>query len=179
MINGGRAIALAHHMAQGWESPDGARAVVFARGVVSAIRARALEGFHSIPKRGAEVGGLLLGRVLRTKPLLARVTGFQEIPCRHTFGPSYVLSEEDKAGLEASLQSERPDPVIGFVRSYTGRDMLLDEADRNLFEHYFPADRSFFLLLQPRGAANCSSTFLFPEKGEVGWEPQYPAFEFS
>ena len=166
-------------MAQGWESPDGSRSVVFARGVASAIRAHALEGFHSLPRRGAEVGGLLLGRVLRTKPLLARITGFEDIPCSHAFGPSYILSEEDKAVLEAALQRERPDPVIGFVRSYTGRDMVLDEVDGNLLQRYFPADNTILLLLEPRAPHACRATFLFPEHGEVGWEPQYAAFDFS
>lgn len=152
--------------------------MAFARGIVSAIRARALEGFHSLPKRGTEVGGLLVGRVLRTKPLLARISGFEDVTCSHSFGPSYVLTGEDKAGLEAALQRERPDPVIGFVRSYTGRDMVLDEADRNLMQQYFPAG-AVFLLLQPRAPHGCAATFLFPEKGEIGWEPQVPQFDFS
>ena len=106
------------------------------------MRARALEAFLAVPKRGAEIGGLLLGRVLRTEPLLARVTGFEEIPCQYRFGPSYVLAEEERAQLEAALTRERPDQAIGFVRSYTGREMLLDEADRNLLSRYFPDARS-------------------------------------
>ena len=166
-------------MAQGWESPDGSRSIVFAPGVVSAVRALAIGGFHALPKRGAEIGGLLLGRVLRTNPLLARITGFEEIPCTHAFGPSYILSDEDKLVLDAALRRERSEPVIGFVRSYTNREMVLDETDRNLFEHYFPTERAIFLLLQPRITGVCTATFLFPENGELGWEPQYAAFDFS
>ena len=166
-------------MAHGWEAPDGSRSVVFARGVVSALRARALEAFLAVPKRGAEIGGLLLGRVLRADPLLARITGFEEIPCQYRYGPSYVLAEEERARLEAALQRERSDPAIGFVRSYTGREMLLDEADRNLLSRYFPDARSIFLLLQPRAHAPFLAAFLFPENDEVGWEPRYPPFEFD
>ncbi len=152
--------------------------MVFGRGVVNELRARAVEGLHSLPKRGVELGGLLFGRVLRTDPLVARVSGFEEIPCQHSFGPSYVLSEEDNALLEAALQRDRPDPVIGFFRSYTGREMVLDEADRNLLNRHFTDPRSIILLLEPRATGSCSATFLFPENGEVGWEPQYPPFDF-
>jgi hypothetical protein len=137
-----------------------------------------VEGLHSVPKRGAEVGGLLFGRVLRTKPFLVRVSGFEDVPCRHCFGPSYILSDEDCTQLQATLKQEKPDPVIGFFRSYTGREMLLDEADRNLMNRYF-ADGSVFLLLQPRATGASSAALLFPESGEVGWEPQYPAFDFD
>ena len=119
----------------------------------SALRARTLEAFHSIPRRGAEIGGLLFGRVLRTDPLLARITGFEEVPIEHRFGPSYVFSDEDHAYLAKALQRERPEPVIGFFRSYTGREMLLDEADRNLLTRYFSHPRSLFLLLEPRASA--------------------------
>ena len=143
------------------------------------MRARTLEAFHSVPKRGAEIGGLLLGRVLRNEPLLARVTGFEEVRCEYRFGPSYVLSEEDLVPLDAALKRERPDPVIGFVRSYTGREMLLDEADRNLLNRYFSEEGLIFLLVQPKTSAVCVATFLFPDDGEIGWEPQYPSFEFN
>jgi hypothetical protein len=152
--------------------------VLFGRGVVNELRARAVEGLHALPKRGAEVGGLLFGRVLRTKPLLARVSGFEDVPCQHCYGPSYVLSDEDRVQLEAALKEQKSDPVIGFFRSYTGREMLLDEADRNLLNRYF-ADRQVFLLLQPRATGASSAALLFPEGGEVGWEPQYPAFDFD
>jgi len=110
---------------------------------------------------------------------LARVTGFEEISCQYRFGPSYVLAEEERAQLEAALTRERPDQAIGFVRSYTGREMLLDEADRNLLSRYFPDARSIFLLLQPRAHAPFLAAFLFSENGEVGWEPRHPAFEFD
>jgi hypothetical protein len=166
-------------MPQGWEAPDGSRSVAFARGIVEGLRGRALEAFRSVPKRGAEIGGLILGRVLRTKPFLARVTGFEEIPCPYRFGPSYVLADEDLPALETALRQERPDPVIGFFRSYASREMLLDEADRNLLNRYSPDERSIFLLLQPKASASCAAAFLFPENGEVGWEPQYPAFDFD
>jgi hypothetical protein len=166
-------------MAHGWEAPDGSRSVVFAQGVVSALRARALQAFHSLPKRGLEIGGLLIGRVLRSTPFVARITDFEEIPCQHRYGPSYILTEEDIAQFETALARERPDPVIGFVRSYTGREMLLDEADQNLLERYFPDARSIFLLVQPRGVAACAATFLFPENGKISWEPQYGSFDFN
>ena len=153
--------------------------MLFGRGVVNELRARAVEGLRSVPKRGAEVGGLLLGRVVRSKPLQVRVSGFEELPCQHRFGPSYILSEDEHSQLDAALQRERPEPVIGFFRSYTGREMLLDEADRNLLSRCFPGEHSIFLLLQPRASGSCTAAFLFPESGEIGWEPQYPPFEFE
>lgn len=165
-------------MPKGSETPNGLKPVIFTPGIVKALRARALEAFYSLPRRGAEIGGLLMGAVLQAEPLEACITGFEEIPCQHRYGPSYVLVEEDIPQLQAALQRERPDPVIGFFRSYTGREMVSDEADRNLLERFLP-NAPILLLLQPGRPAACAATFLFPEKGAIASAPQYPSFDFA
>jgi len=167
-------------MPKGWEAPDGSRSVVFVDGVLTALCTRVVEALHSVPRRGAETGGLLFGRVLRQDPLLARITGFEEFPCAHRFGPSFILEEEEVAALDATLRGgvsqERPDPVIGFFRSFTSREMALDEVDRGLLGKYFPTAGPLLLLLQPHAAGECTATFLFPRESGAGWEPEYPAF---
>jgi hypothetical protein len=170
-------------MPKGWEAPDGSRSVVFVDGVLTALCTRVVEALHSVPRRGAETGGLLFGRVLRQDPLLARITGFEEFPCAHRFGPSFILAEEEMAELDATLRGgasqERPDPVIGFFRSFTSREMVLDEVDRGLLSKYFPIAGPMLLLLQPHAAGDCTAAFLFPRESGAGWEPEYPAFDVA
>lgn len=165
-------------MAKSWEVPDGSRSVIFADGVLPGLTGRVVEALHAVPRRGAETGGLLFGRVLRQQPLLARITGFEEVPCAHRFGPTYILSEEEMASLGVLLHRAEPDPVIGFFRSYTSREMVLDEIDRNLLGKYFPAAGPVILLLQPHPAGDCTARFVFPESGS-GWETEYPSFDVA
>src|ERR1051325_5831553 len=119
-----------------WYAPDGSREISLTCTIIDDLRESTLQAFLSLPKRGTEVGGLLLGRRDGQK---IRIDLFEEVPCEHRFGPSYVFSEADRAGLEARLARKLPGApdVVGFYRSYTNRAAVLDEADRALVDTYF------------------------------------------
>jgi hypothetical protein len=160
-----------------WEAPDGSRAVILDCAVVEQVRARVLDAYLSLPRRGAETGGLLLGHVDRADPNLVWVDGFEEIPCEHRYGPSYVLSDADRARLRQALTRPADSPVaVGLFRSYTGREPALDAADDDLIRTYLRDKRYAYLLVKPISSDECEAAFIFWENGELPAEPRYPRF---
>lgn len=142
----------------------------------------AIDALMSLPKRGPEIGGLLLGRKRSDEPGVLRIDAFEEIPCEHRYGPSYVLSADDRSGLSEALQRRRPEGspvVVGFFRSYSRRDPTLKTADVELLRTYFPEDTFAFLLLQPLTSSECRAVFLFGKDGELPTESPYPSFDFD
>lgn len=146
-----------------WESPDGGAKVTWAPGILESIRANVMDAFMALPRRGAEAGGLLLGRIEDTAPLRARIDGFQPIACEHRFGPSFLLSESDHA---RAAEMVRGTPgMVGLYRSYTGREAVPDSADQELIEAYSARSARFLLLLQPLSAERCMAAVAWDERG--------------
>jgi hypothetical protein len=125
----------------------------------------AIEAFAALPRRGIEVGGVLLGEV---HELEARIDGFEEAPCEHRYGPSYSLSPADKTKLgELLAEHTDPPPVIGFFRSFTSREPTIEEGDEELVREHFPKGDFVYLLLQPLSVENCVATFRFFRDGQM------------
>ncbi|MCW5981647.1 MAG: hypothetical protein KIT09_26420 [Bryobacteraceae bacterium] len=140
-----------------WTAPEADATVAFQTSVVRSLKDQALAAFHALPKRGVEVGGVLFGRFVDDDPLHIQVDGFEEVPCEHKFGPSFVLSETDREKLEEIL-ARPPDPglsVVGYYRSCTGRDIALDPADEDLLQTCFPGDRQIVLSIKPLPSRKC------------------------
>src|SRR5437763_403693 len=63
------------------------------------------EGGQPAARRGAEVGGLLLGRVRRNRELtVVEVDNFEPIGCEHAVGPSYLLTATDRDALKERIR---------------------------------------------------------------------------
>jgi hypothetical protein len=130
------------------------RHVHVSESVIRELRRLAIQGFVALPKRGIEVGGLLFGQPHGKE---VQVTGFEEAPCEHRYGPSYALSETDRAQL-SDLLAQRSGAklrVIGFFRSFTSREPVIEEADEVFVRQHFPAGDFVFLMLQPLSPENC------------------------
>jgi len=82
-----------------------------------------------------------------------RVDDFEPVLCAHRFGPSYILDEDDRAGLEESIEWFSGEgvelEVLGFYRSQTGSESAVDEQDREWMTRYAAGERSLLLLLRP------------------------------
>ncbi|MGC4054054.1 MAG: hypothetical protein QM757_33640 [Paludibaculum sp.] len=83
-----------------WTLPESGAMFTMDASLIQKLRSFVLEGFHILPKRGAEMGGILLGRVLGESPLHIEITGFEPVPCEYRYGPSYILSDADRGKLE-------------------------------------------------------------------------------
>src|SRR5712664_985030 len=71
-----------------WKAPDAPLIVRCRALAMEAIQREVIEAFKALPKRGAEVGGLLLGTVEDAKQPLIVVEDFEPVLCEYRFGPS-------------------------------------------------------------------------------------------
>ena len=143
------------------------RHVSLSESVARQLRMLAIEGFTALRRRGLEIGGLLLGHPAGEE---LRIEAFQEVPCEHRYGPSYVLSEADRenlTGLLAQLRGSAEWDVIGAYRSFTGRDPVIEPADEALVAEHFPQRDFVFLFLQPLSPENCVTSFQLFREGQL------------
>jgi hypothetical protein len=141
-----------------------------------------IDGFGSIPKRGAEVGGLLLGTLTKSlSSTVYRIEDFVDVPCAHKFGPSFVLSEEDQARLQDAVQDAARDArgyrVLGLYRSHTRDGLFLAPEDQELLDRHFPAPDQIVLLVRP-SAMKVSQAGFFCREGGVFQEATDKEFPF-
>ena len=154
-----------------WDAPDGACSIALDSNLMEDLRQRTIGAYISLPKRGAEIGGFLFGQVRQDGAIAFEIDTCEEIPCEYRFGPSYRLSESDYRRLSERMAQLRHDgcrPVIGLYRSYTGRDIALDQTDQELVRHLFPHEHVVSLLLQPISPEKCIARFQFASDGELG-----------
>jgi len=112
--------------------------------LVAAIWDQVNEGLRAVPRGGAEVGGLLLGRQSQTGIILAE----EVVPIRieYRFGPSFRLSDLDRNGIQSLMASVQKDPskaVVAFYRSRTRNDSHSQESDSDLLSVLEQAHTSF------------------------------------
>ena len=121
--------------------------------------------FKRVPRRGLEVGGILLGRTdQRNDTTTFWMEGFESIDSEHRSGPSYLLSEPDLVLLREALTRKRA-ASIGIFRSQTrSQELLLEEADSKLFGECFGGGNALFLLACPVAA---KAAFFVRENGEM------------
>jgi TonB family protein len=125
-------------------------AIHLAPGVIGSLGAESKMAFKRVPRRGLEIGGILLGRKETEGEITTfSIEGFQPIESEHRTGPSYLLSESDYVLLQAAL-AKNSAACIGLYRSHTRSDRpRLQEADTELFEKCFEAGDALYLVLGP------------------------------
>jgi hypothetical protein len=167
-----------------WEVPDKNIIIHLDYGVVDRLLIEVMRGFGAIPRRGAEVGGILLGS---TEPAgdktIVRVEEFEPVTCEHRRGPSYLLSEGDTNRYEETLQRHRATPekrlyAIGGYRSHTREGMGMSAEDLKLYDSYFPESNAIFLLVKPYATRVSVAGFFFREGQRVQTEATYLEFPF-
>ena len=129
------------------ESPP----IVIRRLAMDGIHREISEAFAAAPHRGAETGGILLGR--REEDVIV-VDDFEPVPSEHRFGPSYRLSDTDRELLQETLEWFRGGAqpglsVLGFYRSHTLPVFELSPEDEDLMHAYFDAAEDLVLLVRP------------------------------
>jgi hypothetical protein len=91
-----------------WEIPEFGLVLRLRRSALEEARQRSVAALKSLPRRGVETGGVLIGYVA---PGLIEVDEFREVHCAHLFGPSYRLTEEETAGLFSDGGGEPARPI--------------------------------------------------------------------
>src|SRR3984957_7354789 len=118
-----------------WELPGKPVVVHLLLDVIDRLLAEVMRGFGAVPKRGAEVGGVLLGSIERDSADSAQGQGtvvliedFEPVEGGYTRGPSYLFSEEEREIFEDSCARWQPDAsrasyAVGYYRSHTRSGM--------------------------------------------------------
>lgn len=166
-----------------WEPEGGKVAIHLSGDLVDRLNYEVMRGFGAVPKRGAEVGGILLGTVEKGEKSVVRVDELINIPCEHLRGPSYILSEADLPGLDRALAERSSNSIgksraVGFFRSNTRELMQLSEDDLAVLEARFPDEASFCLLVRPFATRPSEALFLTRQDGRFPVGEQNNSFTF-
>lgn len=164
-----------------WEVPGKSISIQLSLDVVDRLQQDVIRGFGAVPRRGAEVGGVLLGSTEGEGPVV-HIEDYELIPIEYKRGPSYLLSEEDAQAFEGSLEQlrnggEKAPRPIGYFRSHTREGVGLGGEDQALLSKYFPELETIVLLIRPFGTKPSVAGFYFKENG--AFQSGAPLQEFS
>src|SRR3954470_10382036 len=163
-----------------WEVPGQSVVVHLRLDVVDRLAAEVMRGFGSVPKRGAEVGGFLIGIIRAGVPAIVRIDDFEPVACEYRRGPSYQFTEEDGAALEEAWQRLQPSLspsayAVGYFRSHTRDGFALATEDLDLLDRLFPGPSQVALLIKPYATKVSVGGFFVREHGEF---PESTPLEF-
>src|SRR6516162_3893110 len=103
-----------------WSAPECPFTIEYSPRILDDIRLTVVDAFFSLPRGGAEIGGILLGDY---RPGRLAITGYAALDCEHAYGPSFTLSPPDEARLKTLLAQHaggadgmRP---VGWYHSHT------------------------------------------------------------
>jgi hypothetical protein len=166
-----------------WESATRKSAVFIDFEVVDRLGFDVMRGFGAVPRRGAEVGGILLGTVENGDQAAIRIEDYVPVSCEHLRGPSFILSDADKSRLEETLgrwrrSGERRIYAIGFYRSNTRDGLLLGKEDFELLDELFPDPFSVCLLIKPYTTTASQAAFIVREDGAFTTPEEPSTFPF-
>ena len=148
-------------------------------GLADRIAGYVTEAYRSIPRRGAESGGLLLGGVVLGPVIDIFITGFEPIPCDYQFGPSFVVSEGVKTEFRSAMARHPAAEIVGYYRSQTRSGPGLESSDQEIVDHIFPGLSGLVLLIKPSGVTTLTGGyFFFPQRPRLEMRPVGPTFPF-
>src|SRR5580704_12094511 len=128
-----------------WIAPQCPFRIEYSPRVLDDIRLAVVDAFFSLPRGGAEIGGILLGT---HEPGRVAISGYLALDCEHSTGPSFTLSSNDEAQLSELLASS-PGKVVGWYHSHTRSEIFLSEADMALHNRFFPEPWQVALVMKP------------------------------
>jgi len=140
-------------------------------GVVDRIASEALRGLSALPRRGIEVGGILLGSSggQASMPEIS-ILDCAAFDCEHLYGPNFQLSPKDRDTLAAQLEDlhskrgQRLKPV-GLYRTHTRGDLELTAEDIELMDAFFPGGDAVCLIVRPYALRPADAAFFLREHG--------------
>jgi hypothetical protein len=149
-----------------WTAPECPFAIEYSARLMDEIRLSVMDAFFSLPRGGAEIGGVLLGSYNHSK---LTIKGYAPIECEHAFGPGFTLSARDLAKLERLLASAPGGPAgrdvkpVGWYHSHTRSEIFLSGADLEIYNRFFPEPWQVALVLKPHTFEPMRAGFFFRE----------------
>jgi hypothetical protein len=147
-----------------YQAPDSGPLIHLSLAALDGMLSEVMTGFGAIPRRGAEVGGILVGKAADAE---IWIEGFSMAACEHRRGPSFLLSEQDQEALAKTFDGLRKQEhyPVGLFRSNTRDDNAISDEDRALFAKYFEAPTGTFLLVRPYASKTSTGSFLVYKDG--------------
>lgn len=165
-----------------WAAPESPVAVEYSLVVIEEIRQVVADGFQRLQRGGIEVGGVLYGT---REDRIVRILAMREIACEHARGPTFHLSENDRAALTAQLTRDKEDMrlegllVVGWFLSHTRSDVTLQQSDLDTYRTFFPQPWQVTMVVHPgRAGAMRAGFFVREPDGTVKGERSYQEFNF-
>lgn len=151
-----------------WEAPGQSFFIHLNLNVVDRMGAEVARGFGLVPKRGAEVGGVLFGTVETGERTIVRVEDFEPVATAYRRGPSFFLSDEERIVMAAVAgQTEDDLTPVGYYRSHTREGaMSLGAEDLELIERHFRGPHHIALLVRPFATKVSVAGFFVREDGK-------------
>ncbi len=163
-----------------WEVPGKPVVVHTHLDAIDRLSAEIMRGFGAVPKRGAEVGGVLLGSVTKGTPAIVRIEDFEPVACEYKRGPSYLFVDSDRSAFDDTCDRWQPDPAnpayaVGYFRSHTRDGLSLGGEDIELMDQHFPSPAQIVLLVKPFATKVSLASFFVREDGQF---PSLAPLEF-
>jgi len=152
--------------------------IEYSRRLLDDIRLAVVDAFFSLPRGGAEIGGILLGKFRDGRLTILEYTPLE---CEHIFGPSFTLSPGDHKRLTEMLDGLRSHAndlqPVGWYHSHTRSDIFLSESDLDIHNRYFSEPWQVALVLRPSTFQPVQAGFFFREPdGTVHTRSSYQEF---
>ena len=162
-----------------WQAPGKTVEAHLSFGVVDRLAFAVSEGVQALPRRGLEIGGLLLGRARRAESgIVVDVEDFEPIECEHAVGPSYLLTAKDREFMEERIRVHKSSgnlEVVGAFRSHTRKEFSLTPEDLDFLSAYFARPADVFLLIHALRDCPLTAGFAIREDGKIqSLTPQAP-----
>ena len=156
-----------------WDAPGQPAVIHLHLDVLDRLSTEVMRGFGAVPKRGAEVGGVLLGTIEPGRdgnPAIVRVEDFEPVECEYERGPSYLFTEDGRAAFEDAVQRWQADSskdahAVGYFRSHTRDGLSLALEDIQILEEFFPEPENVALLVKPYGTKVSEGGFFVRKDG--------------
>jgi proteasome lid subunit RPN8/RPN11 len=147
-----------------WSVPECPFTIESSTRVLDDIRLAVTDAFFSLPRGGAEIGGILLGTFDNGRLVIG---DYAALDCEHAMGPSFVLSPPDEARLTQLLSAHatgagglRP---VGWYHSHTRSEIFLSDADLEIHKRFFPDSWQVALVMKPHTFQPARIGFFFRE----------------
>ena len=162
-----------------WRSDDGSTLVSVPAGLVDRIAGYVTEAYQSLPRRGAEAGGLLIGGVRLGPVTEIFITAFEPVACDYPTGPSFTLSDATQADFRAALARCPPAEILGYYRSQTRPGFGMEASDREVVTRIFPGLSGLVLLIKPSSDYSLAGSYFFFQRGNLEMRRVGPEFPFT
>ena len=147
-----------------WSVPECPFTIAYVPEVMDNIRLAVVDAFFSLPRGGAEIGGILLGWQTQRRVTIA---DYMALDCEHAMGPSFVLSPKDEAKLQELLEESKSNPAglqaVGWYHSHTRSEIFLSDADLEIHNRFFPQPWQVALVMKPHTFQPMRCGFFFRE----------------